>query len=66
MSVIVIEDPGVEKLAPVTTARLAAAISCGSDMPPMAKPPMRRKSLRAIPSQNRVELPPEIVSINEG
>jgi len=30
MSVIVIEDPGVEQLAPVTTARLAAAISCGS------------------------------------
>jgi glucose-1-phosphate thymidylyltransferase len=30
MSVIVIEDPGVELLTPVTTARLAATISCGS------------------------------------
>jgi hypothetical protein len=32
----------------------------------MARPPIRKKSRRAIPSQNRVELPPEIVSIEKG
>jgi hypothetical protein len=63
----------ITDLAPPTEFVLppaaCAASSCGSEAPPRARPPIRKKSLRVCPSQNRDPRPfpgeceAEIVSI---
>jgi hypothetical protein len=50
------------KLRPVL-ASASAFKSSGKDKPPMARPPMRRKSRRETPSQNLPWDLPERVSI---